>query len=327
MSGFDYRKAMPTLWTGKTGRWLRGQPAYVGVVAFYVFTCPSSTQWGVFYLPVVLICNDTGRSREEVEGALKGLQGHGFLFFDPESEVIWVVNMCRDQVGILRGKDNRIKAAADAAVEIVKMPFGPQWYEAYRRDLQLPLMDLRSPFEAPSEPEAPSKPLRSQDQDQEQEQEQEPESDSRPLKLELAEPEVPARSPIRIEAERLWSMQEEMRARTIPHARPLKATEARIARVLERLAENSSAESEHVLRVYEADALHKPDSREWFNGETNWRKANFDRALGRAIPHRDSKPAKNATLPVDDGEAARLVRALERDAIRFGLVDAEGNPT
>lgn len=175
--------------------------------------------------------------------------------------------------------------------------------------------------------EACAKPSPNQDQDQDQEQEQDPESDSRPLKLELAEPEVPARSPIRVEAERLWGMQEEMRARTIPHARPLKATEARIARVLERLAENSSAESEHVLRVYEADALHKPASREWFNGETNWRKANFDRALGRAIPHRDSKPAKNATLPVDDGEAARLVRALERDAIRFGLVDAEGNPT
>lgn len=327
MSGFDYRKTMPTLWTGKTGRWLRTQPAEVAVVAFYVFTCPSSTQWGVFYLPVVLICNDTGRTREEVEGALEGLQGHGFLFFDPDSEVIWVVNMCRDQVGVLRGKDNRIKGAADAAAEIVKMPFGTEWYEAYRRDLQLPPMDLRSPFEAPSETEAPSKPLRSQKQDQDQKQKQEQKQEVDPLELELAEPDVPAQSPIRAEAFRLWAMQEDMRVTAIPKARPLKPTEDRIARVLERLAENSSEDCEHVLQVYEADAVRKPESREWFNGDTNWRKNNFDRALGRALPQRDTKPAKAASRPVDESEAARLVRSFDRDARLFGLVDADGNPT
>jgi hypothetical protein len=172
VSGFDYRKVMPALWTGKTGRWLRAQPAHVPLVAIYLCTCPSSTQWGVFYLPVVLICNDTGRSRAEVEGALEGLQGHGFAKFESTAEVVWVVNMCRDQVGVLKAKDNRVKAAADAAADILKMPFGIEWYEHYRRALQLPPMALDSPFEAPPKGEAPSEALRSQKQDQEQEQEQ-----------------------------------------------------------------------------------------------------------------------------------------------------------
>jgi hypothetical protein len=177
--------------------------------------------------------------------------------------------------------------------------------------------------------EACAKPSPNQDQDQEQEQEQEqdPESDSRPLELELAEPDRPARSPIRAEAELLWKLQEDLRAQTIPKARPLKATEDRLDRVVERLEENTPADCEHVLQVYAADAVRKPDSREWFNGETNWRKANFDRALGRAIPQRDSKPARPAARPVDESEAARLVRTFERDALLFGLVDADGNPT
>jgi len=163
MAGFDYRKVGPTLWTGATGRWLRKQPRYVTVVAVYLMTCPSSTQWGLFYLPCVYIANDTGCTVDEVEVALERLQAHGFCRYDTEAEVVWVVNMCRDQVGEIRGADKRAKPAAEAARELLGMPFGPAWYWHYQGALQLPECPIDAPSDAPSMPlpesaDAPSMP-------------------------------------------------------------------------------------------------------------------------------------------------------------------------
>jgi hypothetical protein len=156
---FDYRKVMPSLWTGKTGRWLRKQPATVTVVAMYLVTCPSSTQWGLFYLPAVLIANDTGRGIPEVMEALGALDDHGFCKYDTEAEVVWVVNMCRDQVGAIRGGDKRAKPAAEAARELLDMPFGVAWYRHYEGALQLPPCPIDAPSMPHPEPaDAPSMP-------------------------------------------------------------------------------------------------------------------------------------------------------------------------
>lgn len=90
--------------------------------------------------------------------------------------------------------------------------------------------------------------------------------------------------PHRKDAEHLWARQEELRAKTIPGARPLKPTDDRLDRVVERLDENSVEDCEHVLEVYAAEARAGAEGARWFNGETNWRKENFDRALGQALP-------------------------------------------
>lgn len=168
MSSFGYRKVAPSLWTGATGRWLRRQPPAVTVVAFYLFTCPSSSQWGVYYIPIALISNDTGIDRRGIEGALKGLRAHGFCDYDDETETVWVVNMCREQVGDLRGEDKRVKSAFEAYREVAKTVFGSLWYASYRESLQLP--DGELPYSAVQRTiEGASKGHRSQDQDQDQE--------------------------------------------------------------------------------------------------------------------------------------------------------------
>lgn len=170
--------------------------------------------------------------------------------------------------------------------------------------------------------EAPSMPGSGAGEDQEQEQDR---SDSQPLELKLSEPDEPVESPEHFEARRLWTLQEELRAREVPKARALKATPDRLDRVLERLAENSFDDCVHVLEVYASDCRVRPESREWFNGETNWRKANFDRALGRtvAIP-RGSRPV--STRASDESDLSKMLRGFERDARDAGLVDAEGRP-
>lgn len=78
---------------------------------------------------------------------------------------------------------------------------------------------------------------------------------------------------------RLWALQDKLR-KELTGTRVLKPTAERLLRVAERLeAGATEADCEAVLRKYRADASKNP---QWFNGMTNWRPENFDRALGMA---------------------------------------------
>lgn len=78
---------------------------------------------------------------------------------------------------------------------------------------------------------------------------------------------------------RIWDAQDQLRREL--GGRTLKPTAERLVRVAARLeAGATEADCEAVLRKYRADASSKPDGAHWFNGETNWRPNNFDRALG-----------------------------------------------
>lgn len=79
----------------------------------------------------------------------------------------------------------------------------------------------------------------------------------------------------------LWDLQEMLRASAIPRSRPLAADDERLERVCQRLeGKGSREECELVLRAYATEAKRNPNSAQWFNGVTNWRKKNFDTTLG-----------------------------------------------
>jgi len=91
----------------------------------------------------------------------------------------------------------------------------------------------------------------------------------------------------------LWQTQNELRKKACPGKRGLKATAAALVPVAEVLESGYSAEDcEAVLRHY-AEEASKNGGGEWFNGETNWRPANFKRALGMSGT---SKPSYEARM-------------------------------
>jgi hypothetical protein len=94
---------------------------------------------------------------------------------------------------------------------------------------------------------------------------------------------------------RLWTLQEKLRKASIPGSRSLHSADARLSRVAERLESGATeADCEHVLQVYAHEARRNRESAGWFNGETNWRPDNFDRALGRTLT--STKP-REVSLP------------------------------
>lgn len=105
-------------------------------------------------------------------------------------------------------------------------------------------------------------------------------------------------APMRRQALELWDEQERLRAEVLPKSRPLKATDDRLARIEDRLRDGASADDcRHVLAVYAAEAAADPDAgAKWFNGETNWRPANFDRAVGRPVPTGHKRTLKSSDL-------------------------------
>lgn len=78
----------------------------------------------------------------------------------------------------------------------------------------------------------------------------------------------------------LWDLQEIRRASVMPNSRPLKPTKERLLRICHLLETYSVDDATAVLDAYAAETRRKPASGKHFNGDTNWREANFVRTLG-----------------------------------------------
>jgi hypothetical protein len=164
----DYSKVSPQFWIGKTGKALRKHGFEAQMVGLYLLTSPHANMLGLYYVPQAFIGHETGLG---MEGALKGLQGcidAGFCHYDEDSEVVWVVEMARFQVGDeLHGKDLRIKGVQNEYESLPENPYLGAFYDMYAKAFCM--TEKRGESKAF---EAPSKPLRSQEQEQEKEQEQ-----------------------------------------------------------------------------------------------------------------------------------------------------------
>lgn len=147
----DYGIIKPAFWLGKTGRALRGNME-AQVVAMYLLTGPHANMIGLYRCPVAYISADTGLT---MEGASKGLQyliESGFCIYDEESEIVFVTNMIRFQVGEdLKPTDNRIKNIISLYNEVSDSTAKQEFSMVYWKLLKI---------EKPSMPEGASKGLR-----------------------------------------------------------------------------------------------------------------------------------------------------------------------
>lgn len=133
----EYAKVAPQFWTGKTGRQIRKMGHEYVTVAMYLMTCQSANMIGLYYLPLALLAHETGLAYEAAtrgpgggqEGATRGPEGPrlgarnvlaaleeiGFCVYDDDSELVWVVEMAKYQIGdALSPKDDtKIKGVAN----------------------------------------------------------------------------------------------------------------------------------------------------------------------------------------------------------------------
>jgi hypothetical protein len=156
----DYATVNFRFWTGETGRQIRKLGPDVQVVALYLMTCPSSNMIGLYYLPLPTLAHETGIPFEGALKAIRSLIEVGFVKYDEDNDLVWVVRMAHFQIGErLKPTDKQCKGIQKQLDEHVKSCFYSEFLEVYGSAFSLNV----SPSEAPSEPlarvkQAPPKP-------------------------------------------------------------------------------------------------------------------------------------------------------------------------
>src|SRR5712691_9913828 len=128
----DYGKVAPQFWIGETGRQLRALGCAVQVVALYLLTCPHASMIGLYYLPLSVLLHETGLTPEAASQAFASLASVGFAYYDAASEMVWIPEMARFQIGeALKSGDKRIKAINKDYHAVPKNPFLSAFWDKY----------------------------------------------------------------------------------------------------------------------------------------------------------------------------------------------------
>lgn len=145
----NYSKLSARFWTGETGRAIRGD-IEAQLVAVYLVTSPHSNMLGYYYLPITYISTDTGLTIEGASKALQRLCDEGFCVYDKGSEVVWVHEMAKLQVGeSLEPKDKRVISIAREYESLPNNLFLEAFFDKYGEAYKMP---LQRTFKAPSKP-------------------------------------------------------------------------------------------------------------------------------------------------------------------------------
>lgn len=161
----EYARISPRFWMGETGRLIRTKGPEAQLLALYLLTSPHSNMIGLYWCPVTYMAHETGLSMQGASKALQSLVDIGFCHYDSASEVVWVVEMARYQVGEkLSEKDKQAKGVQNAYDDLPKNPFLRAFFEHYGEPFCM---------SKARDSEAPSKPLASKEKAQEKEQEKE----------------------------------------------------------------------------------------------------------------------------------------------------------
>ena len=99
---------------------MRGRPDLQTLV-FYLITCPHANLAGLFRLTIGYIESDTGLPGEDVRrllGELADFGDFGYCHYDPEAEVIWVVDHARHELG---GKSGSSAASPQQKVAVARV--------------------------------------------------------------------------------------------------------------------------------------------------------------------------------------------------------------
>jgi hypothetical protein len=88
----------PTIWTSETGREWRRLGASHQVLGLYLITNPHATIYGLYYLPMVIVAEETGLQRATVLKVLQAFADQQYALYDEPSEWCWVQNMAARQL-------------------------------------------------------------------------------------------------------------------------------------------------------------------------------------------------------------------------------------
>lgn len=286
-----YRKVETSLWTDEVIRKLSKPKPNAHTLWLYLLTGQRTTIIpGVVVARPAVMADDLGWSRRALGEKLAEIVSAGLAEVDSEAGLVVLSKaLIHDDTARETSKPNTPNTIKSWARSLLDVPgcalkerlvdtvarfaelCGPEMSNAFRSGV--PRLKRETTVESP-----PTKQVTLAPQDTGEETGTGERRVPAPRALDLP----PHLKPFRSEASRLWDLQESLRRQVCPTVRGLAPTADRIARIAKlRHGGRSVEELEACLRFYAAEASRKPESMQWFDGESNWRPANVDRALHR----------------------------------------------
>lgn len=136
----NYALVSPVFWVGSTGRELRKVGADAQVLALYLITSPTSQMYGLYYLPKVLMSQETGIKDARTADLLSAFEGLRYAYYDEAHEFVWVVEMARWQLQLdqpLKSGDRRVAHANHWYRSLPKNAYLGPFYDRYHYLLNL----------------------------------------------------------------------------------------------------------------------------------------------------------------------------------------------
>lgn len=163
----DYGKIYSSFWTGETGKFLRGHKE-AQIVASYLLSNKNANMIGLYYLPILYLCYETGLTEKEaMKGLLRCIEG-GYCSYDEQPEVVFVHEMALFQIDEqLKSTDKRCIGVQNCYDVVPACLFLEVFYEKYKN-----VFFMSKKRENRRGLEGALMPPRSQEQEQAQEQEQ-----------------------------------------------------------------------------------------------------------------------------------------------------------
>ncbi len=129
-------------WAEHTGKQLRTLGRDHQVLAMYLWTAPTSHQYGLYYLPLVQLCEEAGFTPAQAGKVLDSLAALEFAFYHRTTQWVWVRTAAHFTLmptgKLLPRTDNRLKGLHSWYASVQDNPYLGPFFEYYERMFFLP---------------------------------------------------------------------------------------------------------------------------------------------------------------------------------------------
>lgn len=129
------------LWAEHIGRQLRTLGPEYQVLAFYLFSAPTSNPYGLYYLSIDQMTHETGRSAASAYKILDAFGNLEFAYYHRAEQWVWVKTMAQMSLmptgKLLPHTDNRVKGMQSWYEQCVDNPYLGPFFDYYNRAFYL----------------------------------------------------------------------------------------------------------------------------------------------------------------------------------------------
>lgn len=151
-----YASVTPTIWTSETGREWRRLGAQFQLLALYLITNPHASLYGLYYLPLVIIVEETGLQRAVCAKVLGTFASQDFAFYDDRTEWVFVKNMAVRQLQFVHApnpREPRVIGVRRFYEACPPNPFLGPFFDHYHELFHLDARRDGGPWSVPKSPE------------------------------------------------------------------------------------------------------------------------------------------------------------------------------